>query len=176
MPCPFSRLAALKAGYGTPGAGSEDAELPASFHPVAQRFARPDIDQHLGSNASPFRAGFEIAGFGANGLCRGGEFAGSKTRPSPVLLIIVVAVVVSLIGRVMRRVALIVPQLSIHAIGGEQLGMRAALDRLAARYHDDLIHIDHRCQAVGREDHGAALPTAYRRVRRPRCRISAEDS
>jgi hypothetical protein len=103
---------------------------------IPERFARPDIDQHVGSNASPFRPGFEIAGFGANGLCPGSEFAGSKTRPSGSILIIVVIIIVasavSLIDRVMRRVALIVPQLSIHAIGGEQLGMRAALDRLAA--------------------------------------------
>ena len=42
------------------------------------------------------------------------------------------SVVVSLIGGLMRDVALIVPQLPVDAVGGEQLGMRAALDRLAA--------------------------------------------
>ena len=49
-----------------------------------------------------------------------------------VIVIIVVAVVASLIGRLMRCVALIVPQPSIHAVGGEQLRVRAAFDRLAA--------------------------------------------
>ena len=51
---------------------------------------------------------------------------------SILVVIIVVAVVVGLIAAAMRLEALIVPQLAIHAIGREQLGMRAALDRLAA--------------------------------------------
>ena len=49
-----------------------------------------------------------------------------------ILVVIVVAVVVGLTGFPVRLVALIVPELSIDAIGGEQLGMRPALDRLAA--------------------------------------------
>jgi glycine/D-amino acid oxidase-like deaminating enzyme len=61
-----------------------------------------------------------------------------------VIIIVVVAVAIGLIGRLMRRVALIVPQPAIHAVGGEQLGMRTALDRLAAGYHDDLVHLHHR--------------------------------
>jgi hypothetical protein len=79
---------------------------------------------------------FRIAGFGVNRLWPGAESAGFRfedfTGSILILLVIIVASVVSLIGRVMRRVALIVPQLSIDTIGGEQLGMRAALDRLAA--------------------------------------------
>lgn len=93
MPCPYSWLAALKAGYRAPLAPAPKtliAELPPSFRRKTQ------------------------------------AFTGS------ILILLIVASVVSLIGRVMRRVALIIPQLSIHAIGGEQLGMRAALDRLAA--------------------------------------------
>ena len=94
MPCPYSWLAALKAGYGArlaPAPKTPIAQLPPSFR------------------------------------SEDAAFTGSI-----LLLIIVVAGVVSLIGRVMRRGALNIPQLSIHAIGGEQLGMRAALDRLAA--------------------------------------------
>jgi hypothetical protein len=49
-----------------------------------------------------------------------------------ILVIIVIAVIVGLIGRIMRLVALIVPELSINAVGGEQLRVRTALDRLAA--------------------------------------------
>ena len=94
MPCPFSWLAALKAGYGAAGAGSEDADSR-----VAARLPAEDA---------------------------------ALTGSILILVIIIVAGVVTLIRRVMRHVALIVPQPSIHAIGGEQLGMGAALDRLAA--------------------------------------------
>ena len=52
---------------------------------------------------------------------------------------------------------LIVPKLAVHAVGLEQFGVRAALDGLAVTHDDDFIHLDHRCQAVGREDHGTAL-------------------
>ena len=66
-------------------------------------------------------------------------------------------VFVGLTGRIVRRVALVVPELAVGAVAREQFGMRAALDRLAARDHDDLVHLDHRGQAVRRPDHGAAL-------------------
>ena len=49
-----------------------------------------------------------------------------------ILVIIVFIVVVGLTGGVVRRVALVVPELAIDAVGREQLRMRAALDRLAA--------------------------------------------
>ena len=49
-----------------------------------------------------------------------------------ILIVIVFIVVVGLTGGVMRPVALVVPELAIDAVGGEQLRMRAALDRLAA--------------------------------------------
>jgi len=60
MPCPFSWLVALQAGCGAPDAGLPKTlitGLPARFHAVAQRFARPDIDQQLGSTglAIPLR-------------------------------------------------------------------------------------------------------------------------
>ena len=48
------------------------------------------------------------------------------------VIVIVFIVVVGLSGGVMLPVALVVPQLAIDAVGGEQLRMRAALDRLAA--------------------------------------------
>ena len=68
------------------------------------------------------------------------ELCGSCARrsvPEPglqrsILVVIIVAVVVGLTGLPMRLVALVIPELSIGAIGGEQLGMRSALDRLAA--------------------------------------------
>ena len=44
------------------------------------------------------------------------------------------------------------------------LRVRAALDRLAARDHDDLVHLDHRGQAVGRPDHGAPLRDLQQRA------------
>ena len=40
------------------------------------------------------------------------------------ILVIVVAVVVSLIDRLMRLMALVIPELAIDAVGGEQLGVR----------------------------------------------------
>ena len=49
-----------------------------------------------------------------------------------IILVIVFIVVVGLTGGVVRRVALVVPELAIDAVGREQLRMRAALDRLAA--------------------------------------------
>jgi hypothetical protein len=52
-PCPFSWLAALKAGYWAAGAGSEDAENRAAGRLPFW---------------NPFRCGFEIAQFGVNGL------------------------------------------------------------------------------------------------------------
>ena len=48
------------------------------------------------------------------------------------ILVVVFIVVIGLTGRVMRLVALVVPELAIGAVGGEQLRVRAALDRLAA--------------------------------------------
>ena len=42
------------------------------------------------------------------------------------------SVVAGLIGRVMRLVALVVPQPAIDAVGGEQLRVRTAFDRPAA--------------------------------------------
>ena len=48
------------------------------------------------------------------------------------VIVIVFIVVVGLTGGVVRRVALVVPELAIDAVGREQLRMRAALDRLAA--------------------------------------------
>ena len=65
-------------------------------------------------------------------------------------------IALGLIGR-MRGVALVVPEPAIDAVPRQQLCMRAALDRLAARNHDDLVHFDHRGQAVRRPDHGAPL-------------------
>ena len=47
------------------------------------------------------------------------------------ILVVIIAVVVGLSRRAMRLVALVVPQLAIGAVLGEQLGMRAALDRPA---------------------------------------------
>ncbi len=47
------------------------------------------------------------------------------------ILVIIVAVVVGVSRRAMGLVNLIVPQLAIGAVPGEQLGMGAALDRLA---------------------------------------------
>jgi hypothetical protein len=49
-----------------------------------------------------------------------------------IIIVIVFIVVVGLSGGVVLPVALVVPQLAIDAVGGEQLRMRAALDRLAA--------------------------------------------
>lgn len=46
-------------------------------------------------------------------------------------IVVVLAVVISLSHRAMRLVGLVVPQLAIGAVLGEQLGMRAALDRPA---------------------------------------------
>ena len=71
------------------------------------------------------------------------EHCGSCARPARrrsrkfqrsilVVVIVIVAVVVGLTGSRMRLVALVVPELAIDAVGGEQLGVRAALDRLAA--------------------------------------------
>ena len=75
-------------------------------------------------------------------LARLGKALAAAARPAPdraeiprsvlVLVVVIVAIVIRLIGGVVRLVALIVPELSIHAIGGEQLGVRTALDRLAA--------------------------------------------
>ena len=48
-----------------------------------------------------------------------------------ILIIVVFIVVVGLTGRVVRLVALVVPELAVGAVGGEQLRVRAALDRLA---------------------------------------------
>ena len=71
------------------------------------------------------------------------------------VVVIVLAVAVGLNGG-MGRDALVVPELAIDAVLRQQLRMRAALDRLTARDHDDLVHVDHRGQAMGRPDHGAA--------------------
>jgi hypothetical protein len=92
----------------------------------AYSFRSVSIDDGLCWRAFSGVAGRRPFAAGARPVHPGAEISCS------ILVIIVVAVVVGLIGRVMRHVALIVPQLSIHAIGGEQLGMRAALDRLAA--------------------------------------------
>ena len=60
----------------------------------------------------------------------------SFLRPTPVdeqrPSILVIIVIVRLVGRFVRLAALIVPKLPIHAVCSKQLGMRAALDRLAA--------------------------------------------
>jgi hypothetical protein len=53
-----------------------------------------------------------------------------RRRASRSIIVVVVAVI--LIGRIMRLVALIVPELSIDAVGGQQFGMRTAFDRQAA--------------------------------------------
>jgi hypothetical protein len=49
-----------------------------------------------------------------------------------ILVVVVFIVVVGLTGGVVWRVALVVPELAIGAVGREQLRVRAALDRLAA--------------------------------------------
>ena len=74
-----------------------------------------------------------------------------------ILIIVVFIVIVRLTGRIVRLVALVVPELAVGAVGFEQLRVRAALDRLAVRDHDDLVHFDHRRQAMRRPDHGAPL-------------------
>jgi hypothetical protein len=56
----------------------------------------------------------------------------SARRRTSRSVLVVIVVAVGLIGRIMRLVALIVPEPSIHAVGGEQLGMRTTFDRLAA--------------------------------------------
>src|SRR6185312_8309381 len=80
-----------------------------------------------------------------------------KNGSHVILIVVIVAVAAGLTGRRVRREALVVPESAIHAVGGKQLLVRTALDRLAARYHDDLVHLHHRGQAMGREDHGTAL-------------------
>ena len=49
-----------------------------------------------------------------------------------VIFIVVLVVIIGVSGRIVRRVALVVPELAVDAVGGEQFRMRAALDRLAA--------------------------------------------
>ncbi len=88
------------------------------------------LRNHLGLLAEP-------------GRTKSSQTSSAPQHPYSILVIILVAVVAGLIGLRMRLVALIVPEPSIDAIGGEQLRVRAALDRLAARYHDDLVHVDH---------------------------------
>jgi 2-polyprenyl-6-methoxyphenol hydroxylase-like FAD-dependent oxidoreductase len=66
-----------------------------------------------------------------------GISAESKPKPPFLLVVILVIVVVFIVvvgltGRVVRRVALVVPELAVDAVGREQLRVRAALDRLAA--------------------------------------------
>ena len=48
------------------------------------------------------------------------------------ILVVIIVVAVVLIRGIVRLVALVVPKPSIDAVGGEQLGMRTAFDRLAA--------------------------------------------
>ena len=48
------------------------------------------------------------------------------------VLVVIIIVAVCLVGRIMWLAALIVPELSIHAVGRKQLCMRAAFDRPAA--------------------------------------------
>lgn len=61
------------------------------------------------------------------------KVTGSSRRSRLVIILVVVIIVlVSLTGGVMLPVALIVPEIAIDPVGGEQLRMRAALDGLAA--------------------------------------------
>ena len=70
------------------------------------------------------------------GGCETGSARGQTAALTPrrliLIIVIVFIVVVGLTGGVVRRVALVVPELAIDAVGREQLRMRAALDRLAA--------------------------------------------
>src|SRR5215471_6072503 len=78
-----------------------------------------------------------------------------KSRPRqtaakvPSVLIIVVLVIFTRRGRPLRRMDLVIPELSVNAVFRKQLRMRAALDRPAPRDHDDLVHLDHRGQTMG---------------------------
>ena len=78
--------------------------------------------RHLAADAQPDQRGHET------------HRSGRRARLLVVIILIVIVfiVVVGLSGGVVRRVALVVPELAIDAVGREQLRMRAALDRLAA--------------------------------------------
>ena len=69
-----------------------------------------------------------------------GEYASESARGRSllslllvvILIVVIFVVVVRLTGRIVRRMALVVPELAVDAIGSEQLRVRAALDRPAA--------------------------------------------
>ena len=65
-------------------------------------------------------------------LCNVFPHGPSARRRTSRSVLAVIVVAAGLIGRIMRLMALIVPEPSIHSVGGEQLGMRTAFDRLAA--------------------------------------------
>ena len=98
---------------------------------------RTVIDRRTGYTGVRSAGRASLAWFGEGCLrrMRNGISAGSNRRahvprrhPRHRLVI----VVVGLTGGVVRRVALVVPELAVDAVGREQLRMRAALDRLAA--------------------------------------------
>ncbi len=60
-----------------------------------------------------------------------GSLGAERLRSLLLVLVVLVAVVVGVSRHAMRLVDLIVPQLAIGAVLGEQLGMGAALDRPA---------------------------------------------
>src|ERR1700744_5625576 len=63
---------------------------------------------------------------------RGDPPARSPSAPeTPALLLVLVVMIFDGAGKVMRRMTLVVPELSIDAIGRQQFLVRAALDRLA---------------------------------------------
>src|SRR5882757_2548222 len=99
---------------------------PLAFEPPAQDQPNHNITRVIYSSGG---AGARFPRWWRSGTTRREDAAFSR---SILVIIIVGAVVASLIGRMMRCAALIVPQPSIHAVGGEQLRVRAALDRLAA--------------------------------------------
>jgi hypothetical protein len=57
-------------------------------------------------------------------------------------LVRVVLVDTGAIG-MMRLMRLVIPEMAIDAVLGEQFLVRAALDRPAAGYDDDLVHLNH---------------------------------
>src|ERR1700704_4580331 len=127
-PTTFARCRSTMGCHGAPSAG------PVSWHDwLKVPYGQSDRDfQRDRRNATQRRANSRgTAGWPE--ACKGLLVEGA---PRPLLVVILVLVVIiGESGRVMRRMALVVPELAVDAVGGEQLCMRTALDRLAARDH-----------------------------------------
>src|SRR5882724_3757572 len=137
-PTTFARCRPTTDCLGAPSAGS--VSWPDWLKGCCERQAR-DFRRDRRS-ATLRRAGNR----GTAGWLEAGVGRQSKRRPRSLLLVVLIIIIVFILvlvviigesGRVVRRMALVIPELAVDAVGGEQLRMRAALDCLAARDHDD---------------------------------------